>query len=125
VAGFFCTYSHALGGGEVLYPVFALVFIDAFVGVMKAVKLKTFKWSQGFKRSIQKTGVYVAMILLAGILDLEFPGHYASTTMKTFLMVTEAISILENINSLGWPVPLKLLEYLKTHRKNSSEKKKN
>ena len=116
LATFFCTYSHAMGGGEVFIPVFMLVLFDAITGVMKSVRNGTFSWSQGFKRSAQKFTVYVIMILASGVLDVEFPGNYAITTMKTFLMVTEAISILENIGQMGWPVPLKLLEMLKLQR---------
>ena len=68
--------------------------------------------------------VYIVMLGTAGVLDHEFPGNYATTTMKTFLMVTEAISIMENIGELGWPVPLKLLEFLKVHSDKKEPKKK-
>lgn len=124
IATFLCTYSHVMGDGKIFIPVFLLVFMDAVVGVMKALKNKTFSWSQGFKRSGQKFTVYVIMLLASGILDVEFPGNYATTTMKTFLMVTEAISILENIGDMGWPVPIKLLDFLKLHREASKEVQK-
>ena len=111
--GVLCTYTHVLESGKAFVPVFALVILDAVVGVMKARKQGNFRGSAGFKRSAQKFLVYVVMLLAAGILDMEFPGQYASNTMKTFLMVTEAISIMENISALGWPVPLKILQMLK------------
>jgi len=121
--GVFCTYTHILHEGKAFVPVFALVILDAIVGVMKAKKNGTFKGSQGFKRSAQKFLVYVVMLLASGILDMEFPGQYASGTMKTFLMVTEAVSIMENISALGWPVPLKLLKMLKMQRDDAEQEK--
>ena len=64
------------------------------------------------------------MLLASGVLDTQFPGEYAMTTMKSFLMMTESISILENIGAMGWPVPLKLLEFLKMHSDKKTKKKK-
>lgn len=121
--GVFCTYTHVLQSGKSFVPVFALVILDAVTGVMKSRKAGTFKGSQGFKRSGQKFLVYVIMLLAAGILDMEFPGQYASNTMKTFLMVTESISIMENISALGWPVPSKILHLLKLERGDAKPKK--
>ena len=122
--GIFCTYTHVLNEGKAFVAVFALVILDALVGVFRAIKKNEFTWSQGFKRSGQKFFVYIVMLLSSGILDIQFPGEYAMTTMKTFLMVTETISIMENIGELGWPVPLKLLEFLKMHSNKKNPKKK-
>lgn len=115
VTGILCTYTHVLNDGKAFIAVFALVILDAVVGVARAIKENKFKWSQGFKRSCQKFFVYVIMLLASGVLDIQFPGEYATTTMKSFLMVTESISIMENIGNMGWPVPLKLMQFLKMH----------
>jgi len=64
------------------------------------------------------------MIGTTGVIDKEFPGNYATTTMKAFLMMTEAISIMENIGELGWPVPIKLLELFKMQRGKQKEPEK-
>ena len=123
-ATLFCAYSYLFNDGSVLIPVFTLVIFDSITGVMKACKAKELS-SQGFVRVAMKFTAYLIMIATAGVLDREFPGQYATTSMKSFLMVTEAISIMENIGALGWPVPLKLLEYLKVHHDASSNKLKN
>jgi len=123
MTGILCTYTHVLHDGKAFVPVFALVLLDAVVGVTKAIRNGDFSWSAGFKRSGQKFMVYVVMLLASGILDTEFPGQYASNTMKTFLMVTEAISIMENISALGWPVPLKILQLLKMQKGDAKPQK--
>jgi toxin secretion/phage lysis holin len=120
---FFCTYAYIFGNGYVFVPVFILVVFDSITGVMKACKNKELS-SSGWSRVAMKFFVYIMMLGTAGVLDREFPGQYATTTMKTFLMVTEAISIMENISALGWPVPLKLLEFLNMHSEKKREKKK-
>lgn len=122
-AGLLCAYSYMFSDGKILIPVFLLVIIDSITGVMKACKAKELS-SKGFIRVAMKFFVYLMLIATAGILDREFPGNYATTSMKSFLMVTEAISIMENIGALGWPVPLKLLEYLKVYHDASMEKVK-
>ena len=68
------------------------------------------------------------MMGTANIIDKEFVDIYkvatevfgfsvplksALLTMNLFLVSTEAVSILENISALGWPVPLKLLKFLR------------
>ena len=118
-----CSWAYLFGDGKILIPVFALVFLDAIVGVWRAKKEKRYKGSKGFSRTCAKFFIYLIMIGTAHVLDREFPGNYASTSMKTFLMVTEAISILENIGALGWPVPLKLLKYLKMFSDDKKKKK--
>ena len=122
-AMFFCTYAYIFGNGMVLVPVFILVIFDSITGFMKAAKNRELS-SSGWSRVAMKFFVYIVMLGTAGVLDHEFPGNYATTTMKTFLMVTEAISIMENIGELGWPVPLKLLEFLKVHSDKKEPKKK-
>lgn len=118
-----CIYAYVFGDGSVLIPVFFLVILDGVTGVMVAMKNKSLS-SRGFIRGALKFLVYLILIATTGILDREFPGQYATTTMKSFLMVTEAISIMENVGALGWPVPLKLLEFLKLHGSKQKEKKK-
>lgn len=112
-AGIVCTASYIFNGGEAFLPVFSLVLLDAVTGIMKAIHKDDFKGSRAVYRSAQKFFVYLILISTSRILDTEFPGDYATNTMKTFLMVTEAVSIMENIHAMGWPVPMKLVQYLK------------
>ena len=123
VAYFMCFYAYAFGDGTVLIPVFLLVIFDGILGVIKAIKNKEVS-SRGFIRGALKFLVYLILMGMSGILDREFPGQYATTTMKSFLMITEAISIMENVAALGWPVPLKLLEFLRMHHDKRVFKKK-
>lgn len=119
----FCTYAYIFKTGDVLIPVFLLVIIDSITGIMFACRQKELS-SKGFSRVAMKFFVYLLLMATAGILDQEFPGQYATTSMKSFLMMTEAISIMENIGKLGWPVPLKILQFLKM-QSDAQRKKEN
>ena len=119
-----CTWVYIYGNGLVLFPVVLLLILDTITGVWKSKKLKTYSGSSGFARVLSKLFIYFIMIGLAGILDREIPGEYAMPVMKSFILVTEAISILENISALGWPVPTKLVSILKMFDVDKGKKKK-
>lgn len=134
----YCSFTYLYHDGKELLAVFVLLIIDLITGVMKARKNNTWKGSTGFRRTAEKFFVYLLMIGTASVVDKQFTDTYttlsnvfgfqvstksASMVMNLFLVSTEAISILENISALGWPVPLKLLQFLKMH--SNTEDKKN
>ena len=124
----YCSFTYLYSDGKELLAVFVLLFIDLITGIMKAVKLKKWSGSAGIRRTAEKFFVYLLMMGTANIVDKEFvdiygaatelfgfsvPHKSALLTMNLFLVSTEAVSILENISALGWPVPLKLLKFLR------------
>ena len=119
-----CAWLYIFPDTSVMIPVFSLVILDSIVGVMRAVKDGEFVSSRGFIRSATKVTVYLVMLGAGGIIDREFPGEYASTVIKSFLMITEAISIMENIKGLGWPVPTSVFKILNMMADKSTKKKK-
>lgn len=135
----YCSFTYLYHDGKELLAVFALLIIDLITGVMKARKQKVWRGSTGFRRTAEKFFVYLLMIGTASVVDKQFTDVYITLTkvfgfqvstksalmvMNLFLVSTEAISILENISALGWPVPLKLLQFLKMHSTTVEEKKK-
>ena len=96
----------------ILGSVFILVVIDLITGVAKSMK-NEHPSSRGFFRSAIKLCVYFMMILTAKLVDKHLPYPFASSIMNSFLVVTEGISILENIYLLGYPVPTVLVKKLK------------
>jgi toxin secretion/phage lysis holin len=99
---------------EILGIVYLLILIDTITGVWYAIKAKEIS-SRGFYRVAIKCLVYFMMIIVSRLVDKTTPIIYASTLMDSFLVLTEAISILENISKLGFPVPTTLVKLLKTY----------
>jgi len=100
-----------------LYALFFLIFTDLFTGLILTVKknehIKSFK----IFRTALKITIYYTMIS-AGYLT-ELAGLQAipiDEALIIVLAVTELVSILENCALMGYVVPKKLLNKLKSFR---------
>lgn len=101
------------GNLQGLAAVTALIFIDTFSGACKAYRQGRLS-SHGFFRFALKCTVYLLLIATAALVDKTLPVGFASAIMITFLAATEAISIMENMQALGFSVPTVLVSRLKT-----------
>lgn len=101
------------GEFEALIAIYSLVLIDFVTGTYFSLVNKT--WSS--RRSISgvgKFGRYLIYMLVARLVDKVVPLPFASPLMDTYIVITEAGSILENFEKLGYPVPTMLLNKLKS-----------
>ena len=101
---------------NVLIGLFILIALDTLTGVWCAIRTKEVS-SRGFYRATVKCLVYFIMLLVARIVDKSVPLPFASIIMDSFLVITESISILENIGKLGFMVPQVLISKLKALQK--------
>ena len=97
-----------------VYVILLLILIDTSTGVWKAAKARIVS-SKGFFKFTAKVLVYLMLLATAALIDKSLPVHFSLTLMGSFLAITEAISILENIAILGFPVPTKLVKVLKDY----------
>jgi toxin secretion/phage lysis holin len=100
----------------------ALIVIDTICGAFNAAKMGGFT-SAGFKRSLAKMLTYAAAILVVRLSEVGI-SHIIETTAPThiiisFLIITEAISVLENLSLLGVPLPVGFASIIEGHVKNS------
>lgn len=101
------------GEYEALIAIYSLVTIDFITGTHYALISKS--WSS--RRSLSglaKFGRYLIYMLVARLVDKVVPLPFASPLMDTYIVITEAGSILENFQKLGYPVPTMLLTKLKS-----------
>jgi toxin secretion/phage lysis holin len=89
---------------EALTALFCLVMIDTITGGMLAYKRRQFS-SAGFFRFASKLWIYLLLMATACLVDKILPVQFSAMTMTTFLVVTEAISISENLKMKGADVP--------------------
>lgn len=101
-----------------LYILFILVIVDAITGVLIAVKKKELN-SHEFSRTIWKYVTYTLSIFSVGLMEIVIGGiggfleqNAITTFLIGILIVTEAISILENCSKLGLPIPKNFLNLL-------------
>ena len=109
-----------LPSAETVTVIFTLIIFDTITGFSKAYKNHAIS-SAGFFRFALKIVIYFILLATGSILDYVLPIHSALralTVVSSFLAITEAISILENISALGYGVPSKLVSLLKLTRKS-------
>jgi toxin secretion/phage lysis holin len=102
-----------LGGVDAfLYTLIAFVSIDYISGVLVAICEKKVSSNVGFK-GIAKKIMLFALIVVANLIDCNLTNTSVLRTATIFFyMSNELISILENADKLGLPVPEKLRNIL-------------
>lgn len=100
---------------KIITAIFLLMAIDTFTGLWLAIKNHDLD-SRGFYQVIAKFFVFCLMIMTGHLADEVVGFKIASIAIHCFLATNEAISILENIGLLGFPVPTNLLKILRRYK---------
>ena len=64
------------------------------------------------------------LIVTGALVDKVSPTGFALALMAAFLAMTEAISIMENVAQLGFPVPEKLINVLRNLNEDKAREEK-
>ena len=114
--GIFTTIQNAVDG--VFYALVACVVVDYITGVITAIANK--KWDKDIGlRGIAKKLLIFIIVCLGIILDTKVlqSGSILQTSFSMFYISTELISIIENYDRMGLPIPKKLKEFIDEIRK--------
>ena len=114
--GIFTTIQNAVDG--VFYALVACVVVDYITGVITAIATK--KWDKDIGlRGIAKKLLIFVIVCLGIILDVKVlqRGSILQTSFSMFYISTELISIIENYDKMGLPIPKKLKEFIEEIRK--------
>lgn len=110
---FFFGVSHT----EILKMLLALTGIDMVTGIIAAWKSGYPIESRKALKSATKVAIYGLFIAAAFLTEKIVPGvTYMDEAVISFLALTELISIVENIGTAGYAVPMKLLNRIKELR---------
>ncbi len=115
---------YLLGGIDgFLYALITLMVLDYITGLMVAVNEKKLCSSIGFK-GIMKKCTMLFMVVLGNMVDMNLlqDGNIARTAVIFFYLSNEGISLIENADVLGVPVPKKLITLLKQFEDESEFK---
>ena len=101
-----------------IVAVFFLILFDWVTGIFAARASGEIIKSSKILRTPIKIAIYFMLITVARIAEYSLPNAiaYLDETVIAFLALTELISIIENTGKMGYAVPLKLLEKLKSLR---------
>lgn len=98
-----------------IWILFAFIITDTITGCFNAIRTRKFS-SRKFQKSVKKIATYFTAIVVVRLLEIGI-ASIIETTMITrlitsFLILTEAISILENLTLLGVPLPPEVLKII-------------
>lgn len=107
---------------KTIYALIAIVMLDYISGICVAVKERKISSKIGAKGIASKVMVFV-YVILSYVIDQVLLGGGAALTSITILFYcsNEIISILENANRFGLPMPEKLIRCLEDLTKDKSE----
>lgn len=106
-----------LANSDLYFVFLLLVMFDVFVGILSAFTTKSLDSRIGIKGMVKHSGIILLVTTLSLILPIFHYGYIARIT-KIFYIVQYIISILENFDMLGIPIPPIIkaqLERLKEH----------
>jgi toxin secretion/phage lysis holin len=105
----------------------AVVTLDYITGVMSAAFAHKLSSSQGFLGLLKKVAIFV-LVALASLLDKLAPvtNEAVRASVCVFYIANEGISILENVEKMGVPLPKILRDVLArldadTNKKNDGK----
>ncbi|MCX7884807.1 MAG: phage holin family protein [Caloramator sp.] len=94
---------------------FILIIIDTITACSYAIKIKKFT-SRRFQRAVKKIAVYFTTVFVVRLLEIGIETliqtNMVTRLILSFLILTEAISILENLTLLGLPISPKIIKLL-------------
>jgi len=101
-----CFFTFTVEQKEIVFGILFLFVIDTFLGIWASLRFKMFK-SNSLQRAIGKFSKYFIAMINAWILSSVFPFAFGWVfgVVGAFIMVTEALSNIENLALLGFKVP--------------------
>lgn len=108
----------------VLIALLAMRALDFFTGTLFGVMKEGFCSKKSW-RGIIKTFAYIVMVLVGILFDKAVNSSYVSfgvPLMAGYVAGSEAISILENLYKLGFPVPTFIISKFKVFKDGQHEK---
>jgi len=110
------------GTRKLLKALILFICIDYITGVCVAVKEKKVSSRIGAKGLSMKVMIF-ALVLLTAVIDKLLIGEGSALCNITLLFYcsNELISICENANRIGLPLPQKLVSFLKAFKEKQSQ----
>ncbi|QCX34187.1 phage holin family protein [Caloramator sp. E03] len=94
---------------------FVLIIIDTITACSYAIRIRKFT-SRRFQKAVKKIVVYFTTVFVVRLLEVGvatlIQTNIATRLILSFLILTEAISILENLTLLGLPIPNVVLKLM-------------
>lgn len=105
-----------------LLILFIMIFMDTLTGCIYAFRIKKFS-SAKLRRGLGKFIMYTSSIVVVRLLEIGINEVFKTTTFTnvivSYLVLTESLSVLENLTLLGAPLPMGLKNIILAQIKNN------
>lgn len=118
-------FMYLIGGWQLLLTILVVfMFIDITTGIIKALIQKKLNSKIGYKGFLKKATIML-VIILANWLDILTTSDVPvfKTLAIYFYIGMEGLSILENLNQIGVPIPKAISKYINHIAKEEKSKK--
>ena len=118
-------FMYLIGGWQLLLTILVVfMFIDIATGIIKALIQKKLNSKIGYKGFLKKATIML-VIILANWLDILTTSDVPvfKTLAIYFYIGMEGLSILENLNHIGVPIPKAISKYINQIAKEEKSKK--
>jgi len=118
-------FMYLIGGWQLLLTILVVfMFIDITTGIIKALIQKKLNSKIGYKGFLKKATIML-VIILANWLDILTTSDVPvfKTLAIYFYIGMEGLSILENLNQIGVPIPKAISKYINQIAKEEKSKK--
>ncbi len=115
-----------IGGWQLLLTILVVfMVIDIFTGIIKALIKRKLNSKIGYKGFLRKATIML-VIILANWLDILTTSNVPvfKTLAIYFYIGMEGLSILENLNQIGVPIPRAITKYINQISKDQNPTKK-
>lgn len=110
----------------IIWAIFLIYSIDLFTGVACAVIKKNFQSREFFKWLTKLLTYWIFMVIAVSVGKALFIWNSLLSWVFGFILITDSISILENLEKMGYNTPYWLKYFLKDYQeKLKSNKKEN
>jgi len=108
------------GGIDTLFSAFlVLIVIDYLTGVLNAIYNHKLNSDIGSKGIIRKIG-YLSVIVVSQVIDNLYNSNLNIRDILLYMFISnELLSILENIDSIGIKIPIKIKNILLNNQENN------
>ena len=99
-----------------------LIACDIGTGILSAIMHKKLTSKRSYIGMFKKVSI-IAVILLGFIVERHLHIQNIGEMVCTFFLITEGLSILENLKTLGIPIPKFLTNVINSDSKEEDDKK--
>lgn len=100
-----------------------LIALDILTGLFNAIMQKKLTSKRSYIGMFKKVAIF-AVVLVAFIVEDHLHVQGAGEMVSTFFIITESLSILENLKTMGIPLPHFLTDVIQKKNDDKDEDKK-